>query len=232
MKFFLYEMPKSSLNSIKSIDLKEIQDLMGGLVAVSLGNNIDNFVRCDSLTVLPGEEEHTEAFRNMEFISNLVKAEEFKPLIMPTNEAINKAKILKLVFDHLQDEHRKGHATTLQGVHTTVEKLLNAMQIEVVKSGDVNLADAIFNLNLANTDLVKSNFPSLISNTMPWERRISPVVLELEAGKFFRDQYPAGYVISDIEEISKLAKKFLQMNPIGVPEDIIGDIFLEVCSIK
>lgn len=229
-KFFIYEMPEAGRKTIKPIELQQIQDLMAGLVTVSLGkSNIDNFVGCNAFGILPGGEEQNEAFRNMEFISKLVKAEEFKPLMLPTNEEINKAKILKLVYDHLEYQHSMGQATTLHGIHTTVEQLMKAMQDEVSKTRDIGLADAVFNLNLANNDLVTSQFPSLFSNTTPWERRISPIVLELKVGKFFRDQYPKGYVISDVEEFSRLADKFLQVNPIGVPKDTLEEVFFKVC---
>lgn len=235
MKVFFYEMPAMAKKTVKPADLQKIQDLMGGLIVVGVNPSINSFMGCDTHTLLPGDQEMNEKFLNQELIRKLCDAKqpEFKPLVLPSNEDINKAKVAKILYDYLQDQHKQGYACSIDGIHTSIEKLVGELQKDAEKSKSEELANFVLGINRTHGNLIELKYPGIFSQATPWERRISPTILEIQADKFFRDQkYPDGYVITDFEEINNLVKAFLQKNPIGVPEDTLAEIFFKVCPIK
>lgn len=229
----MYVVP-NPMGSGRSIDeMHWVQRMMGGLGTLAHEHKIGSFGDfgvCNGL--MPGGEEASEAFNNLQIIKNLANQSKIQAMRLPSDADENIADIMKFVFQYLSNEHNSGRALNGPSTYTVMENLVANIQQSIKQRPDPQMTDLLFKLGVANQAMVNSNYPSFFSQGMPQRSIFTPTVMKLEVEKFIRENYPANYQVKDLSEIDTLVNAFSQRYPVGVPKDTLGNIFLEVCRYK
>lgn len=203
--------------------------LMEALINGAVEANANAFTNMGA--IYPGDEELNEKFDNLKILRGLEKKKEIKLLHLPTNAEMNKADIMKHVFNLLYNKQAHGVALNQLTIQKSVGDLISELQEAINQTQDINLANKLCGLELADMDLRKKYNMSLFSQPDNVLSRLTPTVIKVEAKNFIRETYPGdSLVINDTGDIEKIIAQFQSKFSLGVPTSSLESIFMDILA--